>query len=255
MLEPSSVAPGLLRTVSWLPNRNRPQTLGKPNEILYGTRFVGNKLYAVTFRQVDPLYTVDLSNPADPRITGELEIPGFSDYLHPLPNGLLLGFGRDATASGAMQGLHLSLYDVNGASPRELQRLSIGKRGSDSALFRSHHALSVLRHLDGSHSIAFPAAVYDGPPIGGTGEWAYYAWQYSGLLRFEMMGTTAADARLVHTQTLKAAVPGAGQTHPPAYAETSYGGNARSVLFRDATIYAGQQLWRMDGGGFVDGPY
>lgn len=68
----------MLRTVSYLPNAARPEPLGKPNETLYATRFVGNKLYAVTFRQTDPLYTVDLSNVADPRITGERQIPGFS---------------------------------------------------------------------------------------------------------------------------------------------------------------------------------
>ena len=121
------------------------------------------------------------------------------------------------------------------------------------------HALSVLRHADGTHSIAFPALVADGFPYGGTsGEWASYPWEYSGLLRFEMLGTTAADARLLHTHTLKTAVPAPGQTYPTTYAETGnwYGGGyGRSVLFRDATIYAGFHLWRMDGGGRVDGPY
>ena len=70
ILEPSASAPGLLRTVSILPNAQRPDPLGKPNEMLYGTRFVDERLYAVTFKSIDPLYVVDLVNAADPRIAG-----------------------------------------------------------------------------------------------------------------------------------------------------------------------------------------
>lgn len=254
LLEASSIAPGLLKTVSWLPNARRPEPLGKPNEMLYGTRFVGNKLYAVTFRQVDPLYTVDLSDASDPRITGELQIPGFSDYLHPLPNGLLLGFGRDATPNGVLQGLHLTLFDVNGPAPREMQRVAIGKRGSGSPLFRSHHAMSILPKADGITVVAFPASIYDGNPVG-SGEWASYPWAYSGLLRFEIRGTTAADAHIVHTQTLttRSATSSPG---PYSYtvAETSWG-QGRSILFPHASIYAGDQLWRQDSAGNVSGPY
>lgn len=253
LLEPSSIAPGLLKTVSWLPNARRPQTLGKPNEALYATRFVGKKLYAVTFRQVDPLYAIDLSDPSDPRITGELEIPGFSDYLHPMPNGLLLGFGRDATAAGWMQGLHLTLFDVNGDAPRELQRIALGKRGSDSPIFSSHHAFSVLPRADGTTVVAFPARIHDGAPTG-PGDFANYAWQYSGLLRFELRGTTAADARLVHTQTLKTAVSSGGPyEYPTSGAESSWG-YGRSVLFPAASVYVGDRVWRQDAAGNVEGP-
>lgn len=254
LLEASSIAPGLLKTVSWLPNARRPEPLGKPNETLYGTRFVGDKLYAVTFRQVDPLYTVDLSDASDPRITGELQIPGFSDYLHPLPNGLLLGFGRDATLNGAMQGLHLSLFDVNGPAPREMQRIAIGKRGSDSVLFRSHHAMSILPRADGTTVVAFPAMIHDGIPSG-SGEWAWYPWSHSGLLRFEVRGTTAASAHLVHTQTLttaRATGPGSYPSYPQAEASYGYG---RSVLFPGASVYAGERLWHQDSAGNTSGPY
>lgn len=253
LLEASAAAPGLLKTVSWLPNARRPEPLGKPNEVLYATRFVGSKLYAVTFQRVDPLYAIDLGDASDPRITGELEIPGFSDYLHPLPNGLLLGFGREATQAGAMQGLHLSLFDVNGPVPREMQRVSIGKRGSDSPLFRSHHAMSILPGANGTTALAFPASVYDGSPYG-TGDFASYPWAYSGLLRFEVRGTTAADARIVHTQTLKSASAPVPGSYPTTSAESSYG-YGRSVLFPGASIYAGDRLWRQDAAGNVDGPY
>jgi uncharacterized secreted protein with C-terminal beta-propeller domain len=250
ILEPSTVAPGLLKTVSYLPNAARPETLGKPGEALYATRFVGDKLYAVTFRQTDPLYTVDLSKPSDPRITGELQIPGFSDYLHPLPNGLLLGFGRNATATGVLEGLQLSLFDVNGAAPRELQRISIGQRGSDSPVFSSHRAMSILPRADGTTVFAFPAAIHDGP----VSFWGGYQWQYSGLLRFEVRGTTADDARLVHAQTLKTAIAATPAASPTSRAEYSYG-YGRSVLFPSSTVYAGDALWHQDASGNVVGPY
>lgn len=253
LLEPSTTTPGLLKTVSWLPNASRPQALGKPGEALYGTRFVGNKLYAVTFRQVDPLYIVDLGNAFDPRITGELEIPGFSDYLHPLANGLLLGFGREATPDGWMQGLHLTLFDVSGPAPREMQRVSIGKRGSDSALFRSHHAFSTLAKADGSTSVAFPVSVADGIPSG-SGPTAWYPWAYSGLMRFDIVGNSPANARIAFDKTLVVARPGSGSNYGGSD-ESSYG-QARSVLFPDASIYVRDgKFYRQDASAAVSGPY
>ena len=254
ILEPSATAPGLLKTVSYLPNGRRPQALGKPGEALYGTRFVGDKLFAVTFRQVDPLYAVDLADPSDPRITGELEVPGFSDYLHPLSSGLLLGFGRDATAAGWMQGLHMTLFDVSGAVPREIQRVSLGKRGSDSALFGSHHAFSALARPDGSTIVSFPAAINDGTPSYGSGDTAYYPWQYSGLLRFEVRGTTAADAHIERMPTLVTARAADASSYAPAPERTW--GMGRAVLFPSASIYVRDgEFWRIDDAGTTFGPY
>jgi uncharacterized secreted protein with C-terminal beta-propeller domain len=262
ILEPSAKAAGMLKTVSYLPNSRRPQALGKPHEMLYGTRFVGDRLYAVTFKKTDPLYTVDLSNPADPRISGELEIPGFSDYLHPLPNGLLLGFGKDAVPADSQgdaqwawfQGLQLTLFDVSGASPREMQRVLIGKRGSYSALLASHHAFSALTRADGSTVIAFPAQVHDGvPQYGYSGPTTYYPWQYSGLLHFEVKGTTPADARIEQGRTLVSARP---TTNAPYESWEEYGAPGRSVLFPEASIYtAGGKFWRQDSAGNTSGPY
>lgn len=84
-----------LNIVGSLPNNNRPAVIGKPNEDLYGVRFFGDKLYLVTFERIDPLYAIDLSDPTDPIIAGELTIPGFSDFLHPVNQDLLLGLGED----------------------------------------------------------------------------------------------------------------------------------------------------------------
>ena len=84
---------GKLQTVGTLPNANRPAAIGKPGEQIFAVKFIGPRAYVVTFRRTDPLYVLDLSNPADPKTVGELEIPGYSDYLFPVGDGLLLGVG------------------------------------------------------------------------------------------------------------------------------------------------------------------
>jgi Beta propeller domain len=94
---------------------SRAGGLGKGEQI-YSVRFIGAVGYVVTFRQTDPLYTLDLSDPARPRVVGELKITGFSSYLHPIGDGRLLGVGQDATTSGRVQGAQVSLFDVSDPS-------------------------------------------------------------------------------------------------------------------------------------------
>ncbi len=98
----------------------RADGLGKGEQI-YSVRFIGPVGYVVTFRQTDPLYTLDLSDPVRPRVVGQLKITGFSSYLHPVDGGRLLGIGQDATSRGQAQGTQLSLFDV--AEPAEPRRL------------------------------------------------------------------------------------------------------------------------------------
>jgi hypothetical protein len=99
--------------------------LGK-GERIYSVRFIGETGYVVTFRQTDPLYVIDLRDPAAPAVSGELKIPGYSAYLHPLGDGLLLGVGRDATGDGRITGAKASLFDVSDpADPREVDTWSL----------------------------------------------------------------------------------------------------------------------------------
>ena len=91
-------------------------------------RFIGDRGYVVTFRQTDPLYTLDLADPARPRVTGELKILGYSSYLHPVGEHELLGIGQDATPEGIRQGTQLSLFDVaDPADPKLLQSAALGE--------------------------------------------------------------------------------------------------------------------------------
>ncbi len=107
-------------------------------EQIYAVRFLGTQAYVVTFRQTDPLYVVDLSDPAAPALSGELKIPGYSSYLHPVGDGLLLGVGQGGTDDGRIQGTQLSLFDVHDpANPVQLSTLAIG--GFSEAEW-DHHA-------------------------------------------------------------------------------------------------------------------
>lgn len=84
-----------------------------PEETIYSARFFENTAYFVTFRQTDPLFSVDLTDPANPKLLGELKIPGFSEYLHPYGDGLLLGIGYDADNNGRQTGIKLTMFDVS----------------------------------------------------------------------------------------------------------------------------------------------
>ena len=89
-------------------------------EQVHAVRFLGPLAYVVTFKSVDPMYVIDLSDPTRPRVAGELTMPGYSDYLHPVGDGRLLGVGQDVSG-GLVRGLQVSLFDVT--SPDDPQRL------------------------------------------------------------------------------------------------------------------------------------
>ncbi|MEU8247017.1 beta-propeller domain-containing protein [Nonomuraea sp. NPDC048916] len=104
--------------------------LGK-GERIYSVRFLGPVGYCVTFKQVDPLYTIDLRDPAEPRVTGELKITGYSAYLHPAGEGRLIGIGQEAGQQGRTLGSQVSLFDVSDpAGPRRLSQLFQKDSGS-----------------------------------------------------------------------------------------------------------------------------
>jgi inhibitor of cysteine peptidase len=114
-------------------------------ERIYSVRFMQDRAYMVTFKQTDPLFVIDLKNPRDPKVLGELKIPGFSNYLHPYDNNTLIGIGKDTYENewGGVRtgGLKLSLFDVSDVSqPKEVDNYVIGESGSDSYALRDHKA-------------------------------------------------------------------------------------------------------------------
>lgn len=117
-----------------------------PGERIYSTRFMGDKVYMVTFKQVDPLFVIDTSNPSKPQVLGYLKIPGYSTYLHPVDETHILGFGYETvqnewggTSTG---GFKISLFDVSDVNkPKEVVTDIIGKSGTYSELLYNHKAL------------------------------------------------------------------------------------------------------------------
>ncbi len=125
-------------------------------ESIYAVRFIGNRAYMVTFQSVDPLFVIDVSDPRAPKVLGQLNIPGYSNYLEPYDATHLIGFGKDVDASidadkvhspgavyyTAIQGMKVALFDVSDvAHPKQLYTTSIGDRGTDSPVLMNHKAL------------------------------------------------------------------------------------------------------------------
>lgn len=105
--------------------------LGK-GERIFAVRFMEDVAYVVTFRQTDPLYTIDLSDPTKPTTTGELKIPGFSNYLHPVGNGFLVGVGQDGTDDGRTTGALMSAFDVSDLlNPTRVATMRLAPEGID----------------------------------------------------------------------------------------------------------------------------
>ena len=165
----------------------RVDGLGR-GERIYAVRFVEDAGFVVTFRQTDPLYTVDLSDPRHPRVLGELKIRGYSAYLHPLAGDLLLGVGQDATDQGDRLGTQLSLFDVSDLRrPSRLQQRSVGS-GSSSQVEYDHHAflwwapskLAVLPVEDYGEGQQFVGAIGFGVARSGVSERGRAAHEVNG---------------------------------------------------------------------------
>lgn len=103
------------------------------DERIYSVRFISDKGYVVTFRETDPFYVLDLSNPKKPEMKGELKIPGYSSYLHPINKDIILGFGREDS------NVKISMFDVsNPAEPKEVAKYTLKEYWSD--ILNTHHA-------------------------------------------------------------------------------------------------------------------
>jgi uncharacterized secreted protein with C-terminal beta-propeller domain len=146
-----------------------------PGESIYSARFMGNRAYLVTFKQIDPLFVIDLKEPNAPRILGKLKIPGYSTYLHPYDENHIMGFGNEVDASidadlvhsedavyyTAVQGMKLGMFDVTDVShPKEMFKEVIGDRGTTSELLTNPKALLFDK---ATGLLAFPVTIFKIP--------------------------------------------------------------------------------------------
>lgn len=143
-----------------------------PGEKIYAVRFMGTRGYLVTFKNVDPLFVVDLKDPQNPTILGALKIPGYSDYLHPYDENHIIGFGKDSVeiaqkdwqgkgidSTAFYMGMKIAIFDVSDVSnPIEMFSEKIGDRGTDSELLKNHKALFFSRD---KNLLAFPITVME----------------------------------------------------------------------------------------------
>jgi uncharacterized secreted protein with C-terminal beta-propeller domain len=116
-----------------------------PGEQIHSARFIGDRLYLVTFRRIDPFFVIDLSQPESPYILGKLKIPGYSDYLHPYDANHIIGIGKETSSNEwggvVIEGLKLALFDVaNVENPTLVGNFVIGGPGTDSEALRDHKA-------------------------------------------------------------------------------------------------------------------
>lgn len=126
-----------------------------PGENMYSSRFIGNKAYLVTYRTMDPLYVIDLSDPTNPTVLGELKIPGYSTYLHPYDENHLIGigmetketvhrdsYGKVVSTTASIVGMKMALFDVSDVyNPKQISSIIIGDSRTTSAILTNHKAL------------------------------------------------------------------------------------------------------------------
>jgi len=228
-----------LDIVSTLPNEQRPEEIGKPNEALYGVRFLADRAYAVTFLQIDPLYVLDLTVAADPYIAGELEITGFSDFLHPVNDDLLLGLG-----TGGNGGIKLELFDVsNIAQPLSRGSATLGGPGSWSEAVYERHAFTYQADVNGLDRFTIPANLHN--PDGSFG------FYQSGLYLFEIRDKNA--PQIASLNSVGSFMPPVDGTTRPFYSERN-----RAFIHDDTVYYVrDEDVWAAfwDAPSIVNGPF
>ncbi|MDD1713252.1 MAG: beta-propeller domain-containing protein [Methanoregulaceae archaeon] len=136
-------------------------------ERIYSTRFIGNRLYMVTFKRIDPFFVIDLSSPESPKILGRLKIPGYSDYLHPYDATHIIGVGKETGTNDwggvSTKGLKLALFDVSDTEhPTQIDKVEIGDAGTDSAALSDHKAFLFDK---GKNLLVIPARVVKNEPL------------------------------------------------------------------------------------------
>jgi uncharacterized secreted protein with C-terminal beta-propeller domain len=179
-----------------------------PGEQIYSARFMGERCYLVTFRQIDPLFVIDLEDPYNPEVLGQLKITGYSNYLHPYDETHVLGIGKETVAAEEgdftwYQGVKISLFDVSDvANPVEVAKYEIGDRGTDSPVLSDHKALLFDK---AKNLLVIPVLVaevdegqypYGVPPY----EYGQYVWQGAYVFSISLDEGFELRGRITHCE-------------------------------------------------------
>ena len=202
-----------------------------PGEQLYAVRFDGDTAYLVTFLQTDPLFAIDLSDPTSPTVQGELVIPGFSNYLQTVGEGLLLGIGQEREPGTWNTRMHVSLFDVSdGADLRLIERQFLDETAqwSSSQAQFDHHAL-LYSPQDGLLVVPVSASGYDP----GTG--TYFYDQTLQVLRVgaggvDVLGEIHSDSTVLRTVRIGDVLYAVSDDRVTAYSLTDFSEIGRTPL-------------------------
>ena len=177
-------------------------------ENLHSARFMGDRGYLVTFKKTDPLFVIDLSQPTNPSVLGELKIPGYSDYLHPYDETHLIGVGKHTVEADEgdfawYQGVKISLFDVSDvANPKQIANYTIGDRGTDSPILTDHKAFLFDKE---KALLVIPVSVAEidaSQYPSGVPSWAYgnTVWQGAYVFSVSLDGFTL-KSRVTHLES------------------------------------------------------
>jgi hypothetical protein len=166
-----------------------------PGEQIYAVRFMADRGYVVTYRQVDPLFTVDLSTPTAPAMRGELHIPGYSGYLHPFGDDHLIGIGRDGTDEGQVLGTQISLFDISDDdNPTRVDTFNLPYGDGTYSWSEAEHDHHAFNFYESHNLLAIPVTLED------------YGWEddtyshFSGIVVFEVTEDGISEhGRVSHT--------------------------------------------------------
>lgn len=189
-------------------------------ERIYAVRFIGSRAYMVTFRQIDPLFVIDLSDPQSPSVLGYLKIPGVSDYLHPYDDTHVIGVGREADAQGHVLGVKLSLFDATDvANPTELSKYVVQSDWSWSEASYDHKAF--LFSLD-KQLLVIPVQLTDNNGAD------YTSWQGVYAFNLNLQDGFVLKGRITHANETAAE----GKLAPYYYSP-----QIRRSLYIDSVLY------------------
>jgi len=180
-----------------------------PGEKIYSARFMGDKGYLVTFKKIDPLFVLDLSDPEDPQVLGQLKITGYSDYLHPYDETHIIGIGKETVEAEQgnfawYQGVKISLFDVSHVEmPKEIDKYEIGDRGTDSPILRDHKAFLFDKDRN---LLVIPVTVAEIYPVQYPGEvapnaYGRFVWDGAYVFHISLEQGLVYRGRITHLDT------------------------------------------------------
>jgi uncharacterized secreted protein with C-terminal beta-propeller domain len=149
-----------------------------PGELIHSVRFIGDRGFIVTFKKTDPFFTIDLTDPQNPMVVGELKVSGYSSLILPFDDNHVLAIGKETEEADTgdfawFQGVQLSIFDVSDfSSPELLHRIEVGSRGTESEALFDYRALTFYKGV-----LSLPITLFEG----GEGGWDFGEFRFSGF--------------------------------------------------------------------------